>query len=189
MGRWSVTSLFRLKMCDSLSTQKARYSLVAPCSITAKICKRAASKSLIPTRSRTAPVAKVSLFDFALGLSSVILSEAKNLWLFDRSRESDVLEMFRLAQHDRFGTEKCCMSQGARAELHLHHLSFFVLEVVIDGFHEAVGKLLHFALHVVQLILAQSAGRLKLLRLVDGSVPIGTDAHPSFLGHFAKGTD
>ena len=142
--------------------------------------------------SRTARAAKVSLFDFALGPSSVILSEAKNLWLFDRSRGSDepeMPEMFRFAQHDRFGTEKCCMSQGARAELHLHHLSFFVLEVVIDGFHEAVGKLLHFAFDIVQLILGQSAGRLKLLRLVDASVPIGANTHPSFLGHFAKGTD
>jgi len=32
-GRWSATSLFRLKAYDSLLIQKARYSLAAPCSI------------------------------------------------------------------------------------------------------------------------------------------------------------
>ena len=44
--------------------------------------------------------------------------------------------------------------------LHLHDLGFFVLEMIIDGFDEAVGKFLHFAFHVAQLILGQTAGRL-----------------------------
>src|SRR4030095_15958605 len=64
MDRWSATSLFQLKTSDSLSIQRARYSLAAPCSITAKICKKAAAKSRIRTRSRIAPAAKVSLCDF-----------------------------------------------------------------------------------------------------------------------------
>ena len=72
------------------------------------------------------------------------------------------------------------------AELHLHDLGFFVLEMIIDGFDEAIGELLHFALHIVQLVLAQTAGGFEFFRFVYGSMPIGTDTHSSFLGHFPK---
>ncbi len=86
----------------------------------------------------------------------MILSEAKNLWLSDRRRGSDepeMLEMFRFVQHDRCGAVKRCMSQEARAELHLHDLSFFVLEMIVDRFDEAIGKLLHFILNIAQAVL------------------------------------
>ena len=70
--------------------------------------------------------------------------------------------------------------------LHFHDLSFFVLEVVIDGFNEAIGEFLHFAFYIAQLILAQTAGGLEFLGFLDGSVPIGADTHSRFLGHFPK---
>jgi len=50
-GRWTDgarTSLFRLKAYDSLLIQKARYSLAAPCSITARICKKGGFKVTNP---------------------------------------------------------------------------------------------------------------------------------------------
>ena len=61
-----------------------------------------------------------------------------------------------------------------------------MLEVVIDGFDEAIGEFLHYVLDIVLLVLAQSAGRFEFFRFVYGSVPIGTDTHPRFLGHFPK---
>ena len=46
-----------------------------------------------------------------------------------------------------------CMSQEARAELHLHDLGFFVFEMIVDGFDEAIGELLHFILNIAQAVL------------------------------------
>src|ERR1043166_4541202 len=51
------------KMCGSLSIQRARYSSAVPCSITAKICKKADLRSRIPTPWLTVPAAKVLRFD------------------------------------------------------------------------------------------------------------------------------
>ena len=84
------------------------------------------------------------------------MSEAKNLWLSDRCRGSDepeMLEMFRFVQHDRCGAVKHCMSQEARAELHLHDLGFLVLEVIVDRFNEAISEFLHFILNIAQAVL------------------------------------
>ncbi len=55
---------------------------------------------------------------------------------------------------------------------HLHDLGFFVLEMVIDGFDEAIGEFLHFGFHVAQLIFCQSAGRLKFLRFIHRRAPV-----------------
>jgi len=33
-------------------------------------------------------------------------------------------------------------------ELHLHDLGFFVLEMIVDRFDKAIGKLLHFVFHI-----------------------------------------
>jgi hypothetical protein len=38
-------------------------------------------------------------------------------------------------------------------ELHLHDLGFFVLEMIVDGFDEAIGELLHFILNIAQAVL------------------------------------
>lgn len=38
-------------------------------------------------------------------------------------------------------------------ELHLHDFGLFALEVIVDGFDEAIGKLLHFILNIVQAVL------------------------------------
>src|SRR5581483_4443052 len=73
-------------------------------------------------------------------------------------------------------------------ELHLHNFRFLVLEMIVDRFDETVGELLHFLLHIAQLVLGQLAGGLEFLRLVQRGAPVGADAHAGFLGHFAQGT-
>ena len=37
---------------------------------------------------------------------------------------------------------------GDSDELHLHDLGFFVLEMIVNGFNEAIGELLHFFLNI-----------------------------------------
>ena len=54
---------------------------------------------------------------------------------------------------DRFGaTPKPARETRAlprvRGTLYLHDLGFFVLEMVVDGFDEAIGEFLHFAFRV-----------------------------------------
>ena len=60
-----------------------------------------------------------------------------------------------------------------------------MLEMIIDGFNETVGKLLHFILHIAQAILGQFTGGLEFLRLVECSAAIGAHTHTRFFGHFA----
>src|SRR2546430_10003346 len=115
MDRRSATSLFRLKTCDSLSIQRARCSSAVPCSITAKICKKAASRSPIPTPWLTAPAAK------ALRSSKTVFQLAVALPTFEK--------------------------------LDLHDLSFFVPEMIVDGFDEAIRELLHFILNIAEAVL------------------------------------
>jgi hypothetical protein len=113
--------------------------------------------------SRTARAAKVSRFD--LTPRYLCHSDPAVALMLGISLQ-------RFTQHDKSSNRKRWMSQGARAELHLHDLSFFVLEMVVDRMHEAVREFLHFAFDIAQLILAQRAGGFEFLRFVDRSAPV-----------------
>jgi hypothetical protein len=65
------------------------------------------------------------------------------------------ISLKRFAQQDKFGLKMLDESESHVPQLHLHDLGFFVLEVIVDGFDEAVCELLHFAFDVAQLILGQ----------------------------------
>src|SRR4029453_18222060 len=76
MAPKSAIFSFRLPTCAWLSIQRALYSSAAQSLITAKICKKAASKSRTQTPSRTAPAVKVSPFDLFLPSSFLLLPSA-----------------------------------------------------------------------------------------------------------------
>ena len=53
-----------------------------------------------------------------------------------------------------FGFSTWDFSHGARRDrLDLHDLGFFVLEMIVDGFDEAIGELLHFILNIAEAVL------------------------------------
>jgi len=46
-----------------------------------------------------------------------------------------------------------CGPNHKSGALHLQDLGFFVFEMIVDRFHEAIGKLLHFILNITQAVL------------------------------------
>ena len=66
----------------------------------------------------------------------------------------DLTRIRRKFSSIKHGSAPPISSGGARRDrLHLHDLGFFVLEMVIDRFDEAIGQFLHFVFHVAQLVL------------------------------------
>src|SRR6266436_1205118 len=63
MARRSAIFSCQRRMCIWSSIQKARFSSVVRCSITATTCKKVASKSLTQMPWLTAPAARVSRFE------------------------------------------------------------------------------------------------------------------------------
>src|SRR5215510_1099746 len=157
----------------------AGYSSVARSSIIAKTCKKEASKSPIRMQSRTAPAVKASQFNWKTRLGTYpVPMEA----LHRSNRKSHVvLDVFAQQSNSSF-----CRRRAIG--LHLQNLRFFVLEVIVDGFHETIGQLLHLFLDIAKTVFGQLARSFQLFCLVESGPPIGAHTHTRFLSHFAQGT-
>ena len=76
-----------------------------------------------------------------------VASKQAFLWLSLLGNGEDRQEKFAIARTRSPTREPRVLPKPLRG-LHLHDLGFFVLEMVIDGFDEAIGEFLNFAFHV-----------------------------------------
>ena len=102
--------------------------------------------------SLTARAAKASLFR-ALGSARVSRVGERVLAIANFPSQFVTCPGSDVQKKDRFGaTPEPARETRAllrvRGTLHLHDLGFFVLEMVVDGFDEAVREFLHFTFHV-----------------------------------------